>query len=97
MTPDNKTPNLYRDAILTGRGGGANHRDLKRRPPPAAHRFAIGQTVSYSPGPYQPPDGEGLYRVVRLLPAEGGGNQYRLESDFGGHERVAHESQLSLA
>jgi len=96
VTPKNKTSSLYANAILSGRSGGASHRDLERRRAPAAHKFAIGQTVSYSPGPYEPPDGEGIYRVVRLLPAEGSGNQYRLESDSGGHERVAHESQLSL-
>ncbi len=60
-----------------------------------SHKFAVGQTVQYSPGytSYSGPGGS--YKVVRLLPAEANNNQYRVKSSADGHERVVKESQLS--
>ena len=96
MTPKSKTSSLYADAILSRHNRPADPRGQGKRRPPAVHKFSVGQTVSYTPGIFDQPEGEGVYQVVRLLPAEGGGNQYRLQSDTGGRERVASEAQLSL-
>lgn len=96
MTPKNKTSGLYVQAILSERGKAMARKGREKARPVAAHKFAIGQTVYYSPGIFETADGKGVYRVVRLLPAEGAGNQYRLESTSGGHDRVVCESQLSL-
>ncbi|PKU24747.1 hypothetical protein CWS72_10100 [Telmatospirillum siberiense] len=59
------------------------------------HRYKVGQVLHYSPGIFEAVAWQGLYRVVRLLPAEGGDNQYRLKNEADGHERVVRESQLS--
>ena len=37
----------------------------------------------------------GTFQIVRLLPNERGGNQYRIRSIADGHERVVVESELS--
>lgn len=97
MALKSKTSSLYADIIPSQRDRLADHRDKRKSLPAAGHKFSIGQTVSYSPGIFDPPDGKGTYQVVRLLPAEGSGNQYRLQSQDGGRERVACEGQLSLA
>lgn len=60
-----------------------------------AHKFAIGQTVRYSPGRQSYSGPGGSYKIVRLLPAEGNDYQYRVKSGTDGHERVVKESQLS--
>jgi len=91
----NKTLSLYADTIPARRGRWANPRIQGPRRPPTPHKFSIGQTVFYSPGVFDPPEGAGIYKVVRLLPAEGNGNQYRLQAGSGGQERVAYESKLS--
>jgi hypothetical protein len=55
----------------------------------AAHKFAVGQTVQFSPDLGQ--DGRGRFTVVRLLPQA----QYRVKSQRDGHERVVREGQLA--
>lgn len=59
------------------------------------HKFAIGQTVDFRPGPHEPNANRGLYTVRRLLPSETRDLQYRVQSNINGHERVVRESQLS--
>ncbi|HIJ62594.1 MAG TPA: hypothetical protein HPQ04_07885 [Rhodospirillaceae bacterium] len=61
-----------------------------------AHSFTVGQSLSFSPNIFDSAARQGIYKVVRLLPAESGHNQYRIKSVFDGHERVAQEGQLSL-
>jgi hypothetical protein len=58
------------------------------------HKFAVGQTVRFSPGAQSAKLG-GSYKIVRLLPAEANDYQYRVKSVLDGHERVVKESQLS--
>jgi hypothetical protein len=59
-----------------------------------AHKFSVGQTVYYT-GPMMGRGGAGgSYRVMRLLPADGGDYQYRIKSVGEAYERVAKESQL---
>lgn len=60
-----------------------------------AHRFAVGQTVRYSPGSKSSAARGDSYKVVRLLPPEANDFQYRVKSSSDGHERVVKESQLS--
>ena len=59
------------------------------------HKFAIGQTVRFSPGRQSSARPGGSYRIVRLLPSEADDYQYRVKSIADGHERVVKESQLS--
>jgi hypothetical protein len=60
----------------------------------AAHKFAQGQGVRYSPHRFQDSSTQGLYTIVRLLPEEGSVPQYRIKANIGGQERVAREDQL---
>jgi hypothetical protein len=57
---------------------------------PRTHSFAVASLVNYRPAG-QP---EQAFTVVRHLPAERGGPQYRLRS-AAGQERVADEALLS--
>lgn len=60
------------------------------------HKFAVGQTVRFSPlGMGRDAKGGSSFRVVRHLPAEQNDHQYRVKSTLDGHERVVKESQLS--
>lgn len=59
-----------------------------------AHKFAVGQTVLFSPGRTGPAARAVRYKIVRLLPAEHNDHQYRIKSESDGHERVVKESQL---
>ncbi len=72
--------------------------DHRRQPtrPLAGHKFAIGQTVVFSPSIYEPAARKGNYRVVGLLPSDGGNIQYRVKSELDGHERVVREGQCEL-
>ncbi len=58
------------------------------------HKFQVGETRHFTPSAYDRAKPRGLYEIVRLLPAEGGGHQYRVKSVADGHERVVAESQL---
>jgi hypothetical protein len=64
-----------------------------------AHKFAIGQMVSFSPDRDQigAADRGGSYEVVCLLPkaASVAHCRYRVQSELDGHERVVREDQLA--
>ena len=59
----------------------------------AAHKFAVGQALYFSPGLSGDRRKKGRYRVVRQLPETGGMLQYRIKSEMDGHERVVREDQ----
>jgi hypothetical protein len=61
----------------------------------ATDKFAVGQTVRFSPGPGQEHAKGGLFKIVRLLPEAGNMLQYRVKSETDGQERVAREDQLA--
>ena len=62
----------------------------------ATRKFAVGQTVRFSPDRDQEPATKGgLFKIVRLLPEAGGVPQYRVKSEIDGHERVVREDQLA--
>ncbi len=59
------------------------------------HKFKVGQSVSLTSGPFDRGRSDGIYKIVKLLPAEGDDCQYRIKSASEPHERVAKESQLN--
>ena len=63
----------------------------------ANHKFKIGQTVEYLPDKIQIRPPAGSFRIVRLLPALGQDNQYRIKNASEAYERIAQESQLTVA
>ncbi|HZU90224.1 MAG TPA: hypothetical protein VE993_13290 [Stellaceae bacterium] len=64
----------------------------------AAHKFAVGQAVWFSPDRSErhqiASPQRGLFDIVRLLPESGSVLQYRVRSRLDGHERVVREDQL---
>jgi hypothetical protein len=59
------------------------------------HKYAVGQTVTFTPrGQFHTASRDSV-KIVRLLPAEANDYQYRVKSTRDGHERVVRESQLS--
>jgi hypothetical protein len=64
----------------------------------AAHKFAVGQNVNFSPDRYgqqQFGAAQRRFTIVRLLPEEANVRQYRVKSQLDGHERVVREDQLA--
>ena len=61
-----------------------------------AHRFQVGETVSFTSRPVGTMSTNGTYQVVKLLPSDGDDHQYRIKSSEEAFERVARESQLDL-
>jgi len=62
----------------------------------SAHKFNIGQAVYFTGTPTGRSSSVSAYRVIRLLPPDGGDFQYRIKSATEAYERVAKESQLEL-
>jgi hypothetical protein len=60
-----------------------------------AHKFAVGQTVRFSPDRNQEHTARGSFKIVRLLPEEASVFQYRVKSQMDGHERVVREDQIA--
>jgi len=58
------------------------------------HKFRIGQLVEYNPGPLGVAVSARHYKVLRLLPAEGGDLLYGIKSISEAFERVAKERDL---
>jgi len=58
------------------------------------HKFKVGQSVSFTSGPFGRGGANGIYKVTQLLPPEGDDYQYRIKSANEPHERVVKESQL---
>ena len=61
----------------------------------AAHKYAAGQSVRFSPYPGEDGSARGLYTIVRLLPEEESTPQYRIKAKTDGRERVVREDQLA--
>ena len=72
------------------RDGGAPALEQKM----ASHKFAVGQTLRFSPGLGEDSRRKGRYKVVRQLPEAGNAFQYRIKSETDGHERVVREDQI---
>jgi hypothetical protein len=61
----------------------------------SVHKFAVGQTVRFSPDRYPGGGSPGTLKVVRLRPEAASVPQYRVKSQLDGHERVVREDQLT--
>jgi hypothetical protein len=61
----------------------------------AARKFAVGQTVRFSPDRVQLRSARGQFKVLRLLPEDASIFQYRVKSEADGHERIVREDQLA--
>ena len=61
----------------------------------STHKFAIGQSVHFSPDRQQEATRRGHFKIVRLLPETANCPQYRVKSQADGHERVVREDQLA--
>ena len=61
------------------------------------HKFRVGQTVSYSVGPFGRVSATSTYKITALLPPQGDDQQYRIKSPDEPHERVAKERDLARA
>lgn len=59
------------------------------------HKFNVGQEVSFLPSSMDFNVPRGTYRIVRQLPLESVGFQYRVKNVSDGHERIIRESQLA--
>jgi hypothetical protein len=59
------------------------------------HKFRVGQLVDYNPGRRGTLTSAKGYKVLRLLPAEGGDLLYRIKSIGEMFERVATERELA--
>jgi len=59
------------------------------------YKYFVGQTVLVAYGKYPDIQKGERFRVARLLPLEGLAPQYRITSEFDGHERIVREGQLS--
>jgi hypothetical protein len=64
------------------------------RLPALLHKFKIGQMVDFVPSKTGVPASARSYKVVKLLPSEGGERLYRIKTIAEAFERVARESEL---
>ena len=58
------------------------------------HKFAVGETVRFSPDRGQEHTRGEFFEIVRLLPEAENARQYRIKNQIDGHERVVREDQL---
>jgi hypothetical protein len=61
----------------------------------ARHRYKVGQAVDFTPGRWGLPASAKEYKILRLLPFEGGDLLYRIKSAAETFERVAKERELA--
>jgi hypothetical protein len=63
----------------------------------ASHKYRVGQVVDFNPSPrVGVPASVREYKILRLLPHEGGELSYRIKTIAEAFERVAKESELAL-
>ena len=58
------------------------------------HKFKVGQSVSFTSGPFGRGGTNGIYKVTQLLPPEGDDHPHRIKNVDEPHEQVIKESQL---
>ena len=58
------------------------------------HKFSVGQAVEYFASRRFDRLAGGRYTVVRLMPVEENGPQYRIKSAQDGRERMVHENEI---
>ena len=60
----------------------------------SGHKFKVGQSVHYTSGPYGSSWRGGVFKIMQLLPPQGGECQYRIKSADEPYDRVVKESEL---
>jgi hypothetical protein len=60
-----------------------------------AHKFKVGQAVIFSPARRTMLASSREYKIIRLLPPEGGQLQYLIKGVGETFERIAQENELS--
>jgi hypothetical protein len=63
----------------------------------ANHKFAVGQSIRFTPDRHQLAPAQSRFKIVQLLPEAASVFQYRVKSQADGHERVVREDQLIRA
>jgi hypothetical protein len=58
-------------------------------------KFKIGQTVSYTIGPFGRASATEIYKITQLLTSQGEDRQYRIKGRSEPYERVAKERELA--
>jgi hypothetical protein len=58
------------------------------------HKFKVGQMVDFVPSKSGVPASARSYKVMSLLPTEGGERLYRIKTIAEAFERIARESEL---
>src|SRR5688572_32698426 len=80
-----------------GREGSPRNRtiggSMTRRPRPV-HKYKVGQMVDFVPSKTGVPASARSYKIVSLLPEEGGEKRYRIKTIAETFERTARESEL---
>jgi len=61
----------------------------------ARYKFRVGELVDFAPSRPGVATPGPQYEIIRLLPADGSENRYRVKSKSERFERVAKESELS--
>jgi hypothetical protein len=62
------------------------------------HKFRIGQSVNYRPASHGQDSPRGVYEITGRLPqGDDGQFEYRIKHSSETHERIAKESELSVA
>ena len=62
-----------------------------------SHKFKVGDVVAFIPAVSRLYVPGGVYEVIKVLPDPNGEREYRIKSANEPHERVARESELTLA
>jgi hypothetical protein len=58
------------------------------------HKYAVGQSVRFTPDRNTDASARGAYTIVKALPEYGGTFQYHIKAKVDGRERVVREDQL---
>ena len=61
-----------------------------------SHKFKVGQSVRFNSSVARRFGSSASFKIVKLLPQEGGLQQYRIKSASKSHERIAKEDELKL-
>lgn len=69
-------------------------RRAANRGTPAVHKFRVGQMVDYVPSKSGVTPSARSYKVMSVLPLEGGERLYRIKTIAEAFERIARESEL---
>jgi hypothetical protein len=57
-------------------------------------KFEVGQHVRFTSSSIGHPGSAGVYNILKVLPSERQGQQYRIKSSAESCERIANETQL---